>query len=288
MKDYLPFGHRPISDRPGLLQSAGLFAIRKHLPGGYRLMDTLYHRGGLRPVRWHIKNEVSVIAPVLKGEYWDLQSLESYEIDLMKSLARRIGNDSYFLVDCGADFGLFPFLLRAQGVQISRLVAFEPNPISYRWCLENLKQFGDVHNVAVADFSGRASLRSPVGQPDPQSRFIERDEQGDVRVMRIDDVGLHQPRVLIKLDIEGGELAALQGARQTLSEAEQVIVAFEAHAEVAARTKIPASAIMRHLNSIRRFECTVAECPDLHGLRPETIDAAIGNRRTSNIVAWSA
>ena len=131
-------------------------------------------------------------------------------------------------LDVGAHHGLYTLLLSKQVGRNGRVIAFEPSP---RECqrLERHLWFNRRSNVhlersAVGSEPGEAdfflvegfqdwcnSLRPPA-LPDPTSTVR-------VRVRRIDDVlaERHVSKVdFIKLDVEGGELAALHGAMRLL------------------------------------------------------------------------
>jgi hypothetical protein len=79
-------------------------------------------------------------------------------------------------------------------------------------------------------------------------------------VVTIDSLPAPSPaNLVIKLDVEGGEMAALRGAVRTISAAPCVIAALEAHPDVVARTGIDPSRCLRLLASIRPFEFMVGE-----------------------------
>jgi FkbM family methyltransferase len=132
------------------------------------------------------------------------------------------------VLDVGAHHGLYTLLLSKKVGRKGRVIAFEPSP---RECqrLEKHLRFNRCSNVhlercAAGSEPGEAdlflvdgfqdwcnSLRPPA-LPDPTHAVA-------VRVRRIDDV-LTEQRVskvdFIKLDVEGGELAALEGAPRLL------------------------------------------------------------------------
>jgi FkbM family methyltransferase len=113
------------------------------------------------------------------------------------------------------------------------VIAYEPNPASYRRVLENLRLNGRtnvrVRNLAVGDredtitllcdplmpggATGDPSLADQIQGTSPSAAAV------DVRVVTIDDdmAGAQLPPPdLVKIDIEGMELAALRGMTRTL------------------------------------------------------------------------
>jgi len=103
-----------------------------------------------------------------------------------------------------------------------RVFAFEPNPptleclrhncpdaVSYSFGLGAFKQtVGFVHNTANAGASAVTEMTAA---------------SSSVKLVALDRMGLPPPK-LIKLDIEGCELRALQGARKTIAAHQPVIV----------------------------------------------------------------
>jgi hypothetical protein len=82
-------------------------------------------------------------------------------------------------------------------------------------------------------------------------------------VTTIDSVLAHPPEhCIMKLDIEGGELDALIGARQCVAAARMVVIAIEAHPKVAVRTGRDPIEVLQYLTDIRGFEFMIAEVPE--------------------------
>jgi len=132
------------------------------------------------------------------------------------------------VLDVGAHHGLYTLLLSKKVGGKGRVIAFEPSPRECRR-LEKHLRFNHCSNVhvehgAAGSEAGEADLYMTDGFQDwcnslrppalPGSTRIER-----VRVRRIDDALAEQGVSnvdFIKLDVEGGELAALNGATRLL------------------------------------------------------------------------
>lgn len=128
-----------------------------------------------------------------------------------------------YVIDAGANIGLFSLhALRRVGAG-GKVYAFEPFPDAYTLLQRNLAGYNDCDNVflvPVALGSSSGQLRLSVGGLADASGVMSRSEtQVTVPVTTIDDfVAENQlPKVdFIKMDIEGMERKALQGAKETL------------------------------------------------------------------------
>jgi len=120
-------------------------------------------------------------------------------------------------------------------------------------------------NSAVADFSGKGVLRSPAGDSSDHARFLEPDATGEVSVLRIDDIlpAGFDGALAIKLDVEGGEFAALRGALGALRRAACFLAVVEAHPAQVRRTGIDPCACVQLLGGIRPVRAFVVEEPEV-------------------------
>jgi FkbM family methyltransferase len=150
-------------------------------------------------------------------ELWELH-LEQRWLPLI--LQKLLASDSCG-VDVGCHIGSFLSLLKRYAPN-GQHVAFEASATKSKW-LQN--QFPDVEIFphAVANEAGRGIFQEDYARPGysrlrrAPSRSAEHSSSYEVQICRLDDVLLGKGRVdLIKLDIEEGELAALQGAQKLI------------------------------------------------------------------------
>ncbi len=132
------------------------------------------------------------------------------------------------VLDVGAHHGLYTLLASKCVGRNGRVIAFEPSFRERRRLKRHLR-YNPCANVeiqpcALGDHNGEADLYLVEGMHDwcnslRTPNVEERTSKVRVEVRRLDDVleGMNWPRVdFIKLDVEGGELSFLHGARKML------------------------------------------------------------------------
>jgi FkbM family methyltransferase len=134
------------------------------------------------------------------------------------------------VVDVGAHDGTYSYALESRA---GRVEAFEPLP----WCARMLDAHAKarsglrVHNVALSDVRGESVLRIPVKagvERQTEATLSPRGIDGRTRELRIrvetlDSFDLGDVS-LVKIDVEGHELAVLRGARETLARERPVLL----------------------------------------------------------------
>lgn len=266
-----PFTPRRAARPPWHFRLA-MHLIRRRIRGGYRLVETARRLGWLNVVvPYTLEEGLALDVPLYRREnLMTEEEAREYEAPAIALLAAEVKGRRpapVTLVDCGADIGLISTLLSARCSNVARILAFEPNPEAFpilKSNVERLSPAGECHPAAVSDFSGRAELRSPRADATGHARFIVSCPEGDIPVMRVDDLGI-DPRhgLLLKIDVEGAELGVLRGAAATLSAAAWFVVLFEAHPEVARRTGIDPIECVRLLSSLGDCRFQVAETPGI-------------------------
>ncbi|MEQ8282981.1 MAG: FkbM family methyltransferase [Parvibaculum sp.] len=122
-------------------------------------------------------------------------------------------------LDIGANLGLFSFFLSRLSPKV---MAFEPNPYPLRTLMQVADRNVEIFPMAIGDSDGPVRLTIPRSSKGWMSNgaSIEKAIGGashpvDVMCHRIDTLSL-APVGFIKIDVEGHELAVLQGARETI------------------------------------------------------------------------
>lgn len=140
--------------------------------------------------------------------------------------------------DVGSNVGLYTiFMAKAVGKN-GQVIAFEPEEQSYEHLLENL-ELNDLQNVrafrkALGDWSGEARLHIGEGKGDfslSRLQTVEREQQV-VKVVQgdqfVESEHLPLPNVM-KIDVEGHELAVIRGLSRTLAYNSCRLVCCEIH-----------------------------------------------------------
>ena len=256
----------------------------RNVRGSYRLLSVCQPYWAGDTIAYALSPKVSLAVPIGREENcWDLDDIFGYETDLIEvfsSALRFLSNVT--LIDCGADIGLFSAVVCSRCDRISRVLAFEPNPVVQETFRRNIKSLpnGVPHALAVSSFEGFGKLNCPSYDETDHARYLVRAQSG-IPVITIDSLGVFGSDIAIKIDVEGGELDVLRGAAGTIRQASHCVLSMEAHPKVYARTGIAPSVCLAFLASIRPFRFMVAETRRFVNPSDDIIDP----NRTLNVVA---
>jgi FkbM family methyltransferase len=144
----------------------------------------------------------------------------------------------YTIIDVGANIGQFA-LAAAQRFPMAEIYCFEPIPDVYRVLKNNLKNFPKIHvnNCAIGNENGKilfyrneftlASSVLPMYEKNIHPNCdAKRSNMIEVDIYRMDDfpsLNIKEP-VLLKLDIQGYEKNALEGAKRILQHIDYIAI----------------------------------------------------------------
>jgi len=162
-------------------------------------------------------------------------ALALYEPRAMQGI-RRLVNAGDCCIDVGANLGYYTISLANWVGPRGLVVAFEPFPGNFAILKKNVHLNG-LHNVtlepaALSNRSGSVQLICGVEDqfsptPSVGGYAVEQDRVSvNVPSRRLDDyaAGMGKTPNLIKIDVEGAELAVLEGARHTLAAARPILL----------------------------------------------------------------
>lgn len=149
-----------------------------------------------------------------------------YEMHELQQLAKHFPEGGTF-VDIGANVGNHS-LFAAMFMAAKRVIPFEPNPRAYRLFIQNMLINGQTEKV---DFSklgcGLSDVEADGFGMQPKERNLGGAKMiskgGDLQVFRADSLLADETPDMIKIDVEGMELAVLRGLSGVLERCSPVI-----------------------------------------------------------------
>jgi FkbM family methyltransferase len=183
-------------------------------------LQKVYRKVGMP---WKINGELFRIIPNCR---WRMS--HDYDSDVARALKARVIQNACIL-NIGANVGVYTLQFARWCAPAGRVFAFEPNPVSREVLQQHIAlnklsdrveiipmAIGSVEGTVAFSFAGMEGM-SRVGNPTPHLRSLEA-QQIDVPMTTVDSFCLkHGIRPdFIFMDIEGLEIAALQGAAETI------------------------------------------------------------------------
>jgi FkbM family methyltransferase len=251
----------------GILQTLSCSAY----PGKYRLYRGLLAAGLLSGAVHHKVGPYSCFVPADQFEFWRICGPQNYQRRRLRRFSDILNelNDEFAFLDLGADVGAVCVQIRRMCAQMNKIVAFEPNPKCFPFLkqnLDNLDITAHAINAAVSNFDGFSMFSFDDNRNSDHAGHLDNSGTTQVRVVRVDSVcGRDMVNVAIKIDVEGAEKAALDGARRIITRAKFVGIFIEIHPGVLKRTKIAVEEIFGIAEEIRSFTWTMPEdgLPDI-------------------------
>lgn len=158
-----------------------------------------------------------------------------YETSILEVYAperRFVPQQGWTVVDVGANIGAFSVWAASKMGASGRLLAIEPNPVSFRELrrsIEELAVDATAFAVACGDVEGEVTLHFQPGYTVSSSltSFAAATESASVPIRRLDallgETGISHVD-LLKIDVEGAEELVLRGAGEALSRIDRVVL----------------------------------------------------------------
>ncbi len=150
---------------------------------------------------------------------------DGYETLVARSIDSFLPNDGVF-ADIGSNWGYFPLLFAASEKFNGKIHAFEPMPGTSKDLREVIEQAGignwvTPYSMAVGNESG--SIKMSKTRHSGLAHISKTGEGIDVELATIDSFNWGRLDVM-KVDVEGHELAVFQGAGSTLEKCQTVVI----------------------------------------------------------------
>ena len=172
--------------------------------------------------------------------YWGRYILEdgSYERSTIALVLEALAEVPAAFIDCGANYGYWSVLLSDPRYGSRQVLSVECCPATFEKLLRNLdangrrfrclrKAIGAVggEELAVIQYDGHEGAKASRQRPRKNSW-----DAGRVASVTLDELRgeLHAPRVIVKLDVEGAEPQAIEGAKEMIAR-DDALFLFEDH-----------------------------------------------------------
>lgn len=234
-------------------------------PDGSILTQTIYN------LKYFIDPDDLIIAP-------QMIIYRQWEADVSQAFHQLCRDDTVF-IDVGANFGYFTVLgasiISNRGT--GRVFAFEPNPKLAELVLRNVEINWSMapvafHQAAVTDAPGEVQLFIPKGHGANAS--LSRPDKIEslavtVPAVRLDDaIPADIPIDLMKIDVEGHELAVLRGARGIISRSPNLHLIMEWSRQQMLEAGIDPATVLAELEGFTPHRIELGSPPLAH---PETM-----------------
>jgi len=171
--------------------------------------------------------------------------------------------DNFDFVDLGADVGVVSALAYKHCPKLSKTIALEPNPYSFRLLDKNSayneNQFIAL-NYAISNFNGTCQLNFQDNIKSDHEGFIDASKKGSTKVVTLDYLNCEYSltkQLAIKIDVEGQELAVFEGGKDTIIDCDKLVVFIELHPDTLKRDNLQPEDIFCAAEKIRKFKWLV-------------------------------
>jgi len=208
------------------------------IPYAMRVYDFIFCR--LWPNRNIIEVQGSKIYVDLGADFILRKTFESYIIsptweEFMTQILKKVVKEGDNVLDLGANLGYYTLLTARLVGSKGKVYAFEPEPRNYKLLTKNIELNGYDNVIAtqkaVSDTTGKVKLF--LNNRDSGAHTIRTGSDND-EFIEVESVALDEffkdtkyPINVIKMDIEGAEMAALAGMKRIIRENENLKIFIE-------------------------------------------------------------
>lgn len=156
----------------------------------------------------------------------------NYEEHITRVMEKEI-KKGHTVLDIGANIGHFTIIMAELVGREGKVFAFEPDPVSFETLKNNVEKY-NYNNItlvqkAISNTNGKANLYIHDGDHRNNNLYCKYDRYIDVDIIRLDDYfnNYNGNIDFIKIDIQGAEVAALQGMCLTLQKSKNIKMVIE-------------------------------------------------------------
>jgi FkbM family methyltransferase len=215
----------------------------------------------------HNIDDRQFVVPLGEWCFWLEKGPENYYLDEFLPFCDMINetHQPFSFFDLGADIGTVSSLVAANCPLVTSVCAFEPNIKSFSILEYNLANIIDNNHAvcaAVSNFNGSVAFRADPDRLNDHEGYISVEITGDTPVTTVDTWVLNNqlklsPLVVIKIDVEGQEAQAIEGALDLIRNADTVILLLEIHPEILNKNGQTPEDLFACAEQIRQIEWTV-------------------------------
>jgi FkbM family methyltransferase len=169
------------------------------------------------------------------------------------------------VVDIGAHVGFFSVWVSDQIGDSGTVLSIEPSPQNLKFLKQNISQ-NDVHNCQILEkgvwndeLTKRFASPSYVSGYHNPSVFHSDKEGFEAELSRLDEIIRNNDRIqtvdFIKMDIEGAEIEAIEGARRTFQKYRPTLAIATYHERAGERTEYKVSKLLNEFG----YECEIVD-----------------------------
>ncbi|MCL4553515.1 MAG: FkbM family methyltransferase, partial [Candidatus Marsarchaeota archaeon] len=198
---------------------------------------------------------------VFRGDLHEMRPvLEVYLLRVYERAQDFITQAGWTVIDVGANVGVFTVQQASRGAHV---IAVEPNPLAFRRLCATIERNGFHRLVTALPYAagtqrGSGSL-APEDKHSPHGRIIFRggeEDAGVIPVVTLDEIAATHGVAtidLLKIDVEGAEVAVLEGASATLPRVKRLVLEYHSPSLLAQLRQLLATADFEEVVDLKPY-----------------------------------